>query len=40
MAVKFAIIGPPYSGKTTMLSAISGMAMEDLPEVQPAAGST
>jgi len=38
MAVKFAIIGPPYSGKTTMLSAISGMPMEELPEVQPGSG--
>ncbi len=39
MAVRFAIIGPPYSGKTTVLSAISGIAVEELPEVQPGSGS-
>jgi hypothetical protein len=38
MAVRFAIIGPPFSGKTTILSAISGIAPEELPEVQPGSG--
>jgi len=39
MAVRFAIIGPPFSGKTTMLSAISGVSGEHLHEVQPGSGS-
>jgi GTP-binding protein YchF len=39
MAVRFAVIGPPFSGKTTILSAISGIAVQDLPEVQPGSGS-
>lgn len=38
MAVRFAVIGPPYSGKTTLLSAISGVGPADLHEVQPGSG--
>jgi len=38
MAVRFAVIGPPYSGKTTVLSAISGVSLENLPETQPGSG--
>ncbi|MFA5865127.1 MAG: DUF933 domain-containing protein [Phycisphaerae bacterium] len=38
MGVRFAVIGPPYSGKTTMLSAISGVGGEHLHEVQPGSG--
>src|SRR5512136_1412038 len=39
MAIRFAVIGPPFSGKTTLLSAISGVTGEHLHEVQPGSGS-
>jgi len=38
MAIRFAVIGPPFSGKTTLLSAISGVMGEHLHETQPGSG--
>ncbi len=38
MAMRFAIIGLPFSGKTTIHSALSGIDMNELPEVSPGSG--
>ncbi len=38
MAVRLAVIGPPFSGKTTLLSAVSGATGEHLHEIQPGSG--